>query len=141
MKRDFLKTYLLTLVVFLALDSLWLGLVAPRFYQAQIGFLLAEKPNWLAAGLFYLLYPTAMAYFVVMPGVREDSLIKSALRGAFFGLVTYATYDLTNQATIAGWPLLVTLVDMLWGTCLSAATALVSVSLGRRMAGSQTEAV
>lgn len=132
MNRAFLKTYFLTLVVFLALDALWLGLVAPRFYQAQIGFLLAEEPNWLAAGLFYLLYPAALAYFVVAPGVREGSLFKSALRGAFFGLVTYATYDLTNQATIAGWPPLVTLVDMLWGTCLSAATALVSVSLGRR---------
>jgi uncharacterized membrane protein len=82
-----LKIYLTTIVIFLGLDAFWLGLVAPRFYQAQIGFLMAKDPIWPAAGIFYLLYPTGLV---------------------LFGLIAYATYDLTNLVTIEGWPLLVT---------------------------------
>ncbi|MCE7860000.1 MAG: DUF2177 family protein, partial [Chloroflexi bacterium CFX2] len=112
------KLYLITLLAFLAIDSIWLGLVAPSFYQSQIGYILAENPNFLAAGLFYLLFVLGMVVFVVEPGVREGTLIKAVRRGALFGLVTYATYDLTNLATLEGWPVLVTVVDLAWGTIL-----------------------
>jgi uncharacterized membrane protein len=126
------KNYFITLLVFLAIDALWLGLVAPRFYQSQIGFLMAETPNWLAAGIFYLLYPVAVTYFVVEPGIREKGVQKAALNGAIFGLVAYATYDLTNLATIKDWPLLVTVIDLIWGTLLTAATSAASVWLGMK---------
>lgn len=127
-----LKLYFITLIAFLAIDSLWLGLVAPSFYQAQIGYIMAESPNLLAAGLFYLLFIFGMVVFIVEPGVREGILMKAVARGALFGLVTYATYDLTNLATLEGWPVLVTVVDLIWGTILSAAVTLVSVWVGKR---------
>lgn len=127
-----LKLYLVTFIAFLAIDSLWLGLVAPSFYQSQIGFIMAESPNLLAAGLFYLLFIFGMVVFVVEPGVRGGTLIQAVARGALFGLVTYATYDLTNLATLEGWPVLVTIVDLAWGTFLSAAVTLVSVWVGKR---------
>ncbi len=127
-----LKLYIITLIAFLGIDSLWLGLVAPSFYQSQIGYIMAENPNLIAAGLFYLLFVFGMVVFVVEPGVREGKLPRAVLCGALFGLVTYATYDLTNLATLEGWPVLVTVVDLAWGTILSAAVTLVSVWAGKR---------
>lgn len=127
-----LKLYLITFLAFLAIDSLWLGLVAPSFYKSQIGYIMAENPNFLAAGLFYLLFIFGMVVFIVEPGVREQTLMQAVARGALFGLVTYATYDLTNLATLEGWPILVTVVDLIWGTVLSAAVTLVSVWAGKR---------
>lgn len=127
-----LKLYLITFLAFLAIDSLWLGLVAPSFYRSQIGYIMAETPNYFAAGLFYLVFIFGMVVFIVDPGVREGTLIQSVSRGALFGLVTYATYDLTNLATLEGWPVLLTVVDLTWGTVLSAAVTLVSVWAGRR---------
>ncbi len=127
-----LKLYLITLLVFLGIDSLWLGLVAPSFYSSQIGFIMADQPNFLAAGLFYLVFIFGMVVFVIEPGVRQGTLTQAAMQGALFGLVTYATYDLTNLATLKDWPVLVTVVDLLWGTFLSTAVALVSVWVGKR---------
>ncbi|GAB4497155.1 MAG: DUF2177 family protein [Anaerolineales bacterium] len=126
------KLYLITLIAFLGIDSFWLGLVAPSFYRSQIGYIMAENPNFLAAGLFYLLFIFGMVIFIVEPGVREQTLLQAVTRGALFGLVTYATYDLTNLATLEGWPVLVTVVDLIWGTVLSAAVTLVSVWVGKR---------
>lgn len=128
-----LKLYFITLLVFLGIDSLWLGFVAPKFYQAQIGYIMTKSPNLLAAGLFYLLFIAGLVFFVVEPGVREQTVLQSVLRGALFGLVTYATYDLTNLATLEGWPVLVTIVDLTWGTTLSAVVTLVSVWAGKRL--------
>ena len=123
---EFLKTYLLTLAPFVVIDALWLGLVAPGFYRSQIGFLLAERPNWLAAALFYLLFIAGMVFFVTG---REGTVMQAVMRGAFFGLICYATYDLTNLATIKDWPVLVTVVDMCWGTILGAGTGGIAVWL------------
>ena len=127
------KLYFITLVVFLGIDALWLTQVAPSFYRSQIGHLMAETANLLAAGIFYLLYVAVLVYFVVEPAYRSGSIKDAALRGALFGLVTYATYDLTNLATLRDWPLLVTVVDLAWGTILTAATAAVSVWVGKRL--------
>jgi len=128
MNATFAKHYLLTLLPFVVLDAFWLGMVAPRFYKSQIGFIMAKNPNWLAAVLFYALYVAGMVIFVTG---REGTLQQAALRGALFGLVCYATYDLTNLATLEGWPVLITVVDLCWGTFLSATTALAAVWLGR----------
>lgn len=127
-----LKLYLVTFISFLAFDSLWLGLIAPQFYRSQIGYIMAEHPNFIAAGIFYLLFIAGMLVFVVEPGVSNMSIPQAVLRGAFFGLITYSTYDLTNLATLASWPILVTVVDMLWGTILSLLVTLVSVWAGKR---------
>lgn len=129
MLRDFAKHFLLVLVTFLLVDSVWLWLVAPRFYQSQIGFLLRDTPNWYAAGAFYLLYVFGLTVFVVTPAIGDKSTVQGISKGALFGLVTYATYDLTNLATVKDWPLLVTLVDLAWGATLCALTTFVSTRL------------
>lgn len=123
-----LKLYFITLFAFLGIDSLWLGLVAPKFYRAEIGHLMAATPNLLAAGVFYLLFIAVLIYFVVEPALRVGTTRDAWVRGALFGLVTYGTYDLTNLATLREWPLLVTVVDLAWGTVLTAA---VSVWVGK----------
>jgi uncharacterized membrane protein len=94
---------------------------------------MAETVNLPAAGAFYLLFIGGMVYFVVAPGVGEGKMREIVLRGALYGLVTYGTYDLTNLATLRDWTILVTVVDMLWGTILTASTAALSVWTGRRL--------
>ena len=126
MVLQFSKQFVLVLVAFILLDAVWLGLVAPQFYSSQIGFLLRETPNWYAAAAFYLIYIAGLTVFVVRPAVSHGSLRLGVFKGALFGIVTYATYDLTNLATIESWPLLVTVVDLAWGATLCAATTLVS---------------
>ncbi len=126
------KLYVITFAVFLAIDSLWLGWIAPSFYQSQIGYIMAESPKLLAAGLFYLSFIYGIVTFVVEPGVRDQTLLQAVSRGALFGFVTYATYDLTNLATLEGWPVLLTIVDLAWGTVLSGAVTLVSVWAGKK---------
>jgi len=121
---EFIKLYVTAFVSFLALDSIWLGLIAPKFYKKNIGFLMAKVPDFAAAGLFYLLFIAGLVYFVIQPAVVDKSWVVALYRGAFFGLVTYATFDLTSQAMLKDWPWLVTVVDLLWGTFI---TSLVSV--------------
>jgi len=128
-----MKLYFIALISFLAIDSLWLGLVAPKFYRSQIGHLMAETPNLFVAGIFYLLFIAGLVLFVIEPGLENPSFGNAVLRGTLFGLVTYATYDLTNQATLTDWPILVTVVDMFWGMSLSAAVTGIAVWAGKRL--------
>lgn len=125
------KIYFAALAAFLCLDMIWLGLVARGFYRDHLGFLLAPNPNWTAAVVFYLLFVAGILVFVVAPGLKDDSLRTTLLRGALFGLVTYATYDLTNLATVKGWPIVVTVVDLAWGGVLSAAVSYVGFTAGK----------
>ena len=127
----YLKLYFVTLIAFLAIDMVWLGLVARTFYRHYLGFLMAPTTNWLAAAIFYLLFIVGILFFVVVPGLEGDSLRTTLLRAALFGLITYATYDLTNLATVRDWPLLITVVDMAWGTVLSLAVSYVGILAGR----------
>ena len=113
------KLYFAVLIAFFAFDMVWLGLVARTFYQKHLGFLLTPTTNWIAAVIFYLLFILGIVVFVVLPGLEDNSLKTTLLRAALFGLITYATYDLTNQATVKDWPLIVTLVDLVWGMVLS----------------------
>lgn len=128
----YLKLYLVLLAAFFAIDMLWLGLVARSFYQQSLGFLMAPSPNWFAAVIFYLLFIVGILFFVVIPGLVGNSLKVTILRAALFGLITYATYDLTNLATIKDWPVLVTVVDMMWGTFLSVSVSLIGFVFGKR---------
>lgn len=122
----FLELYIIAFIVFLAIDAIWLGLVAPKFYKSQIGHLMAEKPNFIAALVFYLIFIGGLVYFVLMPALDEESFSKVVIGGMLFGFITYATYDLTNLATLKNWPLLVTGIDLLWGTVLSLSVSVVT---------------
>lgn len=116
--------YLIVLVVFLVLDFIWLVLVAKKPYRKYLGFLMREKPDFISAFVFYIIFIIGLMVFVIAPALGKGSVSDAILRGALFGLVTYSTYDLTNQATIKGWPSKITIIDLLWGTCVSAMTAL-----------------
>jgi uncharacterized membrane protein len=127
----YVKLYLATFIAFLAVDAVWLAFVARTFYRKYLGFLMAPNPNWLAAILFYLLFVVGILVLVVLPGLETGSLKTTLLRGALFGLVAYATYDLTNLATVKDWPLIVTVVDMIWGTVLSTAVSYAGYMAGK----------
>jgi uncharacterized membrane protein len=107
----FIKLYLIALPVFLAIDMIWLGFIAKSFYAQQIGFLIKPNINWAAAILFYLLFIVGLVIFVISPAIEKGSWVYALFSGALFGFITYATYDLTNLATLKDWPLLVTVVD------------------------------
>lgn len=115
--------YLLTAVVFFAIDMLWLGLVAKGLYNKYLGSFLAEQVNWTAAIIFYLLFIVGIFVFAIMPAVEKDSLMKAVLLGALFGFFTYATYDLTNLATLKDWPIKIVLIDIVWGAVLTASVS------------------
>ncbi|MBT2685074.1 DUF2177 family protein [Bacillus sp. ISL-37] len=128
-----MRIYSVTFVVFLMLDSVWLGVISPALYKEQIGHLLAPEVNWTAAVMFYILFIAGLVFFAVNPSIQQNSW-KAALRnGAFFGLVCYATYDLTNQATMRDWPLLITAIDLMWGTFICGISSLVSFFIGRKL--------
>ncbi len=127
----YIKLYFVTLAAFLAIDLVWLGLVARTFYRRYLDWLMAANPNWVAALVFYLLFVVGVLVFVVVPGVEEGSLRTTLLRAALFGLIAYATYDLTNLATVKDWPLAVTVVDMVWGTALSVAVGYIGFVAGK----------
>ncbi len=118
-----LKIYLLTLVVFFLVDIVWLGVISKNLYKKYLGHLMTPTVNWTAAILFYLLFIAGLAFFVINPALAKGSLLYAVLAGGFFGLVAYGTYDLTNLATLKDWPLLITVIDLVWGTFLNAATA------------------
>ncbi len=120
---EFLRLYVIAFIVFLAIDALWLGLVAPKFYKEQIGHLMAETPNFVVALIFYLLFIVGLVYFVLLPGVEKQNVGLVLLSGALFGFMTYATYDLTNMATLKDWPVIVTVIDLTWGTFVATAVS------------------
>lgn len=120
----YIYLYILTLLVFLAIDFVWLNWIAKNLYAEKIGHLLAENANLIPALIFYLLFVVATIIFAVLPGYEMQSIGKTIFLGALFGMITYATYDLTNLATLKNWPVSVTLIDIVWGTSLSTVTAL-----------------
>ena len=119
----FVKLYGIALPVFFAIDMVWLGLVAKDFYRQQIGYLMRSDVNWAAAVIFYLVFIAGLVFFVISPAMEKGSWTYALLAGAFFGLVCYATYDLTSLATTKDWPLLVTIVDLAWGAVLAASVS------------------
>ena len=118
--RVLVLSYLSAAVVFFGLDYLWLSRVAIGFYRSHIGHLLRDRPDMGAAGLFYLAYIAGIVYFAVLPGLQKESVAVALVNGALLGLLAYGTYDMTNLATVKGWSLTVSVVDMVWGTVLTA---------------------
>ncbi|HQK71826.1 MAG TPA: DUF2177 family protein [Bacteroidales bacterium] len=122
----FIRLFLIALPVFFVIDMIWLVLVARNFYKEQIGFIMKPEINWVAAILFYLLFIAGLVVFVISPAVEKRTWIHALGYGALFGLVTYATYDLTNLATLKEWPLKVTIIDLIWGTLLASSVSVVT---------------
>ncbi len=120
-----LLSYVLTLVVFLIVDLVWLGFIAKNIYSKYLGDFMTDSINWTAAIIFYLIFVAGLFIFVIYPSVESNSILKVILLGALFGIITYATYDLTNLATLKGWPIQIVVIDIIWGSVLS---TIVSVS-------------
>lgn len=129
----FIKLYFIALPIFFIIDMIWLVLVARGFYGNQIGFLMKSNINWTAAIIFYLLFIAGLVFFVIMPALEKNSWLHALIFGVFFGLITYATYDLTNLATIKDWPLLVTIVDLIWGMILASTVSVVSFLIASKI--------
>jgi uncharacterized membrane protein len=123
--------YLLTIPIFFGIDMIWLGFVAKGFYRNNLGHLLRSDVNWSAALVFYLLYIGGILIFATMPALEKNSLYQAVVLGGLFGFFAYATYDLTNLATLKGWPLNVVIVDIIWGIVLTASVAAASFLIGR----------
>lgn len=128
----FIKTLVASAIPMLLLDFFWLSTMAPRFYRNYIGDILAKQPNYIAAGIFYVVYVIGVAYFIVYPALQGNLVWwHVALRGALFGFVAYATYDLTNQATLVQWSSWVTVVDLAWGALLTAVVSTIAYLIMR----------
>jgi uncharacterized membrane protein len=129
--KQMVLLYLIILVVFFLIDMVWLGVLAKGFYRKHLGPIMAQKIVWPAAVLFYLLFIVGLLVFVIRPALTQGTPFEALLFGALFGLVSYATYDLTNLATLKDWPLVVTVIDLIWGTVLGGMVSLISTLIGR----------
>jgi uncharacterized membrane protein len=129
----FIKLYIIAFPVFLIIDMIWLVLVAKGFYQTQIGSLMKADINWIAAIIFYLIFIAGLVVFVISPAMEKGSLVYAILFGALFGLVCYATYDLTNLAVAKDWPILVTIVDLAWGAVLAGSVSAVTFLIATKI--------
>ena len=129
----FLLPYLTVAASFLAIDMVWLGIMAERLYRPVLGELLRPAPNLVPAAFFYLFYPLGLIAFAVVPAVQEHSAFRALTSGMMFGFFTYATYDLTNQATLRNWSTTLTLKDILWGTLLAGVSAYLGYLVADRL--------
>ena len=119
----YVVAYIATAIVFLGLDALWLSKVALGMYRQELGSLLLDKPNLPIAGAFYLLYVVGIVVLAIVPALESGGWIKALLMGAVLGLVAYGTYDITNLSTLKGWSTRLALIDIAWGTALTAVSA------------------
>ena len=119
----YVKLFLVSLFTFLILDAIWLGFIARNFYAKYLAAYLTENVIWLSAIIFYLIFNIGLLIFVILPSIEKNSYTTLILYSLLYGLVTYATYDLTNYATIKDWPFAVTIVDIIWGMFVAFASA------------------
>lgn len=129
----FLKLYGLSFVSLVGIDFLWLTKVAPNLYKSNIGHLTADNPNLLSASLFYLIYIVGLVVFVIHPAFEKSSISSALMHGALFGLVAYSTFDLTSMAVFKNWPAKITVIDLLWGTILTAGVCTLATYLALRL--------
>lgn len=123
---EVIRNYFIAFTVFFVIDIIWLGFVAKDFYDKHLGFLRSDSINWPAAIIFYAIFIGGLMFFAINPAIEKNSIISAFLIGGLFGFMTYATYDMTNLATLKDWPLIISVVDIIWGTTLNALTAGVS---------------
>lgn len=123
---QFFTTYIAGLIAFLVIDYIWLKYIALSFYREQIGHLMLDKPNLGIALLFYLFYVVGVVVLAVNPALEKGQLTTAVLYGGLLGFVAYGTYDITNLATLKSWPPIVAIVDIIWGTVLTASVAAIA---------------
>jgi len=121
-----IKSYIASFIIFLGIDMIWLGWIAKNLYSSSIGHLMGSKVLWGPAFIFYAIFVVGILFFVVFPAIQKNNWLYALGAGAFFGFVTYATYDLTNLATLKDWPVMVTIIDLCWGSFLSASVSVLS---------------
>lgn len=114
-----LISYLLTFFVFFIVDMLWLGFIAKGLYNKYLGAFLHTEVNWTAAIVFYIIFIIGISIFVIYPAAAKNSMYYSVVYGALFGVFTYATYELTNMATLKDWPVEIVIIDIIWGAVLT----------------------
>ncbi len=131
--KSWITQYALALLVLCLVDLVWLTLIAQDLYADRLGDLLADQPNLAAAAAFYALFVAGLVYFVIRPAVIEGSWQRALLSGAFFGLVTYAAWDLTNLAVLDGFPISIVAIDLAWGTFLAASVSLATYAIVSRL--------
>lgn len=119
-------TYVVTLIAFIAIDMIWLVWLARATYVAEMGDLLRKQPNMVAAVIFYLVYSAGLMFFAISPGLKSGSIVQTAALAAALGFVAYGTYDLTNLSVMNGFNVKIAVIDLIWGTCLSAMVAAVT---------------
>lgn len=122
----YIALFFITTLIFFAIDMLWLGVIAKNFYREKLSFIFTGLENWQAALIFYFIYIFGILYFAVLPGFEHHQWKTVLFNGAFLGFLCYATYDLTNMATIKQWPLSIVMVDIIWGTILTGSVAIAS---------------
>ena len=127
----FIKFYLVAFVVFIVIDLIWLSLIAKNLYSKELGHLMSQNVNWIAAIIFYLLFIVGLVFFVIQPAIAKGSWSYALLVGMLFGLITYATYDLTNLATLKDWPISITVIDLAWGSSLGGLVSMITFFLVR----------
>ena len=129
MKINYPLLYIIAFATFIVIDGIWLGLIAENLYATQLKGLMTDQVKWGAAGLFYLLFIALLIYFVIQPALVGGSANMALVKGALFGLATYATYDLTNYATIKGFPLQIVVIDLIWGMVVSSSVAFIAYQI------------
>ena len=128
--------YLVALGALAVLDALWLGVVSREFYKARLGQLMLDQPLWSVAILFYLVHAAGIAVFAVPPAIAAGTWLAAVLYGALFGFCVYAAYDLTNLATLRGWSMALSLVDLAWGAVVTAVATLAAFLVVRSVQAS-----
>ncbi|MGM0446002.1 MAG: DUF2177 family protein [Bacillota bacterium] len=123
---SYFKVYILAFLVFIIIDSIWLGLITKKLYRKQIGFLLKENFDMKVALVFYLVFIVGLVFFVLNNAIINQSWQYALFAGMFYGFITYATYDITNLATIKDWPVMLTVIDIIWGSLLCGATSIIT---------------
>jgi uncharacterized membrane protein len=126
-------TTIATALTFVALDAVWLSFAAGRLYRPRLGPLLLDQFHMLPAVIFYVIYIAGIMVFAVAPAVATGRVTSALLRGAMLGLVAYSTYDLTNQATLRGWPVSVTIADLCWGMVVTASASAAGFTAARML--------
>lgn len=128
----YILLFFITTIIFFSIDLIWLGVIAKNLYREKLGFILSTEVNWTAAIVFYIIYISGILYFAVVPSLLDAEWEKALLNGAILGFLCYATYDLTNMATIAHWPLQIVIIDIAWGTLLTGSVSVLSYLLAEK---------
>jgi len=128
---NYVKMYIIAFIAFIVIDGIWLLFISKNLYQSEIGHLMADKAKLLPAVIFYLIFLVGLVYFVINPAIVSKDVVKLLFSAALFGLITYATYDLTNLATLKNWPLKITIIDLIWGTSLSTIVSYITYMIYR----------